>query len=85
ARTVGGLADLLDHGHAGLLVKSADPAEFIVNLKRLADNDSLSNAIAVRARNLLMQQYSQTVMARRYVELCLLIVPSRMIKNGSTE
>lgn len=68
ATGVGGIPDLLAHG-GGLTVPPQDPPAMTLALQRMAGDDLFLRDQGERARQLVVEQYSQDAMVKRYVEL----------------
>ena len=67
ATTVGGIPELVRHETDGLLVEPADPAAIHRSLRRLIDNPDERLAMAASARRRIVENYSWSVVARRYL------------------
>jgi glycosyltransferase involved in cell wall biosynthesis len=75
ATRVGGIANVLDGGRAGILVDSADPRSLADGLIKLARCNDIKRNLIRRARERLNAHYSSSGMARNYLRVYRQLVP----------
>ena len=69
ATAVGGIPDVIEHGHTGLLVEPGNGKELADQLRVLVGDRELQSRLGQRARELVVQRYDVHVTARRYDDL----------------
>jgi len=69
ATAVGGVPELIIHGHSGLVVQPGDPEALAQALKDLLDNPRRASQMAAAARKRVSKEFSVQVMADRHLQL----------------
>jgi glycosyltransferase involved in cell wall biosynthesis len=69
ATSVGGIPEALDHGRAGLIVKSPTPADLAEGIMRLHRDSSLRESMTETARARAAEKYSSKGMAASYLAI----------------
>jgi glycosyltransferase involved in cell wall biosynthesis len=61
AHALGGLKDIIQHEHTGLLVNPGDPAALATSMNRLFDDSSLCSQLGAAGRSELEQKYTREI------------------------
>jgi glycosyltransferase involved in cell wall biosynthesis len=69
ASAVGGLKEVVNNAHNGILVESGNPAKLAEAIIELAGNSQKRREIGVEGRKIAVENYSIKLMARRTLEL----------------
>lgn len=62
----GGIPDVIDHGHTGLLFENGDPKQLADQIKRVLKNQEFKNGMIEKAREVAQTKFSVTTMLDRY-------------------
>ena len=82
ASATGGLLDLIEHGHTGLLFEPGNPAALADALRHLFTDRSIASAIGQRAQTQVRQRYSFERMVRSFEDLYLASLPARSLAGA---
>jgi glycogen(starch) synthase len=82
ASATGGLLDLIEHGHTGLLFEPGNPAALADALRHLFTDRSIASAIGHRAQTQVRQRYSFERMVRSFEDLYLASLPARSLAGA---
>jgi glycosyltransferase involved in cell wall biosynthesis len=77
ASAVGGLRDLVDDGHTGLLVPPGDDAALAGALAKVLEDPSVAHAMGQAARERFEREFSEPVLASRLVDHVRGVIASR--------
>ena len=69
AFAVGGVPDILSHGHDGLLATPGDSASLAEQIERLVNEPDLAERLAAQARSTQRSRYHLPVLAERWAQL----------------
>lgn len=69
ASDAGGLPELIDHDHNGLLATSDDAASFVTELSRLVEDRNLRERVGEAARQTVEDRYTDMAVAQQTVDL----------------
>ena len=69
ATRVGGIPDLVSEGETGYMVPAGDAAAMATSLGRVLQDQPLAKRLGQQGRNIALQRFSATEIARRYYEL----------------
>lgn len=82
ATSVGGIPDLIVHGHNGILIEEDDSDALADAIARLSSDQPLRDAMA-RANRLRARQYQPEIMTERYLELYRELAPQLIPMKGA--
>jgi len=82
ASAIGGLLDLIEHGHTGLLFEPGNPAALADALRHLFTDRSIASAIGQRAQTQVRQRYSFERMVQSFEELYVASLPARSLAGA---
>ena len=82
ASATGGLLDLIEHGHTGLLFEPGNPAALADALRHLFTDRSIASAIGQRAQTQVRQRYSFERMVRSFEDLYLASLPAHSLAGA---
>ena len=82
ASATGGLLDLIEHGHTGLLFEPGNPAALADALRHLFTDRSIASAIGQRAQTQVRQRYSFERMVQSFEELYVASLPARSLAGA---
>ena len=80
ASAVGSIPYLLDHGHAGVLVPSEDPAALAEALIHLLKDPELRRDLGERARARAIAEFDAAIMTQKYIELYRTLLPGQRLR-----
>jgi glycosyltransferase involved in cell wall biosynthesis len=66
APDVGGIGEMITHGHDGYLIRKRDPVEFAVKILELCKNKGLRKRVSAKAIETVRARFSAAKMAERY-------------------
>jgi glycosyltransferase involved in cell wall biosynthesis len=79
----GGIPDFVLPEQTGLLAKTGDSAALSRQIQRLLDDPERADAMGIRARKLILEQFSSGLESARYLELYRKLLTTR--QNPSRE
>ena len=82
AGATGGLLDLIEHGHTGLLFEPGNPAALADTLRHIFTSRDIAAAIGQRAQTQVRQRYSFERMVRSFEDLYLASLPARSLPRA---
>jgi glycosyltransferase involved in cell wall biosynthesis len=82
ASATGGLLDLIEHGHTGLLFEPGNPGALADALRHLFTDRGVASAIGQRAQTQIRQRYSFERMVRSFEDLYLASLPARLLAGA---
>ena len=82
ASATGGLLDLIEHGHTGLLFEPGNPAALADALRHLFTDRGIASAIGQRAQTQVRQRYSFERMVRSFEDLYLASLPAHSLAGA---
>jgi glycosyltransferase involved in cell wall biosynthesis len=82
ASATGGLLDLIEHGHTGLLFEPGNAAALADALRHLVTNGSIASGIGQRAQTQVRQRYSFERMVKAFEDLYVAGLPARSLSGA---
>jgi glycosyltransferase involved in cell wall biosynthesis len=83
ASATGGLLDLIEHGHTGLLFEPGNPEALAAALRHLFTDRGTAAGIGQRAQTQVRQRYSFERMVRSFEDLYAASLPARSLSRAA--
>ena len=78
---VGGIPDLIDHGHNGFLIEAGDIDSLSNFLKKLLTNGALGKMMGTRAKETVVREFSEQTVVPRLNDIYSSLVSRRLTRQ----